>query len=176
MAYMTEIFEWEGDSTQPFDTFNWKSKLYHEDFRVRYAYGMIHFESGDFTAYNTLVDAYNAAIELNLQYLSAGRVVFAQGPHQGWPVGGLSVAGTLLTGVGSAPSYSGTRSLTLKVYVDETLYSSTLIYDQKPFRVDAPRKSIDWEFELEGNVDKVKQMIFAPSVRELKQEPKAIER
>lgn len=168
MAYMTEIFEWEGDATQTFDTFNWKSKLFDQDARVRFAYGRIHFEVGDFAAYNVAVAAYEAGIKINLQYLSAGRVLFAQGPHQGWPVGGLSVAGTLLTGIGSAPSYAGSRSLTLNVYVNESLYSSTLIYNEKPFRVAAPVRDVHWSFELVGNVAKVRNMVFAPSMEELK--------
>lgn len=169
MAYMTEIFEWEGDSTQPFDTFNWKGRLYNLDTRMRLgAYGMIFFDTGNFDSYNAEVAEYDARVATNLSYLSAGRVIFDQGPHAGWPVGGLSVAGTLLALVGSAPSYTGSRSLTFKVYVDGSLYASKLIYNERPFRVPAPKRSNRWEFELQGNVNNVKRLVIAPSMQELK--------
>lgn len=168
MAYMTEIFEWEGDETQNFDTFNWKTRLYNMDTRMRFAYGMIYFDNSDFSSYNTSLATYNERLNINLQYLSAGRVIFDQGPHEGWPVGGLPVAGTLLTLIGSAPSYTGSSSLALKVYVDGTLESTTNIYNEKPFRVNAPKRANRWEFELQGNINNVKRLVLAPSMQELK--------
>jgi len=169
MAYITEIFEWEGDATQPFGTFNWKTKMFNMDGRMRFGFGRIYFDEGDFDAFNAALAAFNEAINQNQQYLSGGYVMYINEPHQGWPVGGLPLAGSVIRDAGSAPVYTGEKSLTLKVYADETLLSSTLIYDQFPFRTDAQKRSNRWEFELEGNVQNVKRMEFAPSARELQQ-------
>ncbi len=169
MAYITEIFEWEGDETQPFGTFNWKTKLYQMGRRMRFGYGRIYFDEGDFDAFNAAVAAYNEAINQNLQYLSGGYVIFVNAPHQGWPIGGLPLAGSVIRDAGSAPTYTGDKTLSLKVYTDDTLRSTTQIFNETPFRVNAQRKSNRWEFELEGNVENVKRMEFAPTMREIKQ-------
>lgn len=169
MAYMTEIYEWEGDETQPFGTFNWKTKLYNMQERMRFGYGRIYFDEGDFDAYNAALDAYNLLVSQNLGYLSGGYVMYVNAPHQGWPVGGLPLAGSVIRDAGSVPSYAGEKVLNLKIYVDETLISTTQIFNQQPFRIDAQRRANRWEFEIEGNVESVKRIEFAPSMGELKQ-------
>ncbi len=170
MAYITEIYEWEGDETQPFGLFNWKTKLYNMGDRMRFGYGRIYFDEGDFDAFNAALAAYDLLINQNLGYLSGGYVMYVNAPHQGWPIGGLPLAGSVIRDAGSVPTYTGDKSLTLKVYVNEILQSSTLIYNQLPFRTDAQRRANRWEFELEGNVDNIKRIVFAPSIMELTQE------
>ena len=171
MAYITEIFEWEGDETQPFGTFNWRTKQFNMDNRMRFGYGRIYFDEGDFDAYNAALAAYNEQVNQNLGYLSGGYVMYVNAPHQGWPIGGLPLAGSVIRDPGSAPSYTGTKTLTLHTYADEVLQSSVQIFDENPFRVDAQLRSNRWSFEVEGNVEAVKRMEFAPSVRELKTPP-----
>jgi len=136
MAYITEIYEWEGDDTQPFGTFNWKTKLYNLEDRG---------------------------------YLSGGYVIYVNAPHQGWPVGGLPLAGSVIRDTGAMPTYTGMKELLLKIYADGTLISTTQIFTQLPFRLDAQLRANRWEFELEGNVENVKRIEFAPSVVELMQ-------
>jgi len=169
MAYITEIYEWEGDETQPFGTFNWKTKLYNMIDRMRFGYGRIYFDEGDFDAYNAALDAYNLLVNQNLGYLSGGYVMYVNEPHQGWPVGGLPLAGSVIRDSGALPTYVGAKVLSLKIYVDETLISTTQIFNQFPFRLDAQLRSNRWEFELEGNVENVKRIEFAPSIKELTQ-------
>ena len=169
MAYITEIYEWEGDETQPFGTFNWKTKLYNMGNRMRFGYGRIYFDEGDFDAYNAALDAYNLLINQNLGYLSGGYVMYVNAPHQGWPIGGLPLAGSVIRDPGVVPSYTGTKTLSLKIYVDDVLISTMQIFNQFPFRIDAQVRANRWEFELEGNVENVKRIEFAPTVRELKQ-------
>jgi len=130
MAYITEIYEWEGDETQPFGTFNWKTKLYNLEDRMRFGFGRIYFDEGDFDAYLAALDAYNLLINQNLGYLSGGYVIYVNAPHQGWPVGGLPLAGSVIRDTGAMPTYTGMKELLLKIYADGTLISTTQIFTQ----------------------------------------------
>lgn len=169
MGYITEIFEWEGDSSQSFSNFVWKTKQVNHPFRVRYGYGRFYFTEGDFDAYNALVEEYNAAVSRNLDRLSSGYIIHDSGPWSGFQVGLLPVTGTYLEEVPSLPSYAGDKELTLRVYRDNELVFTKSIYTEKPFRITPNTRGREWEFEIEGNVDRLQAADFASSMEEIKQ-------
>ena len=171
MGYISEIFEWEGDDTQPFSNFEWLSRQYNFSNRLRFLYARAFFTEGDFDAFEAALAAYNDLIDQNLQRLSANVVIHDQGPWQGWQIGTIMVAGSLLNDVGAAPTYAGDKSLTLEVYTDNTLVFTKTITNERPFRIGQNRQGREWEFKITGNVSRLQQLDFATSMQELRANP-----
>lgn len=173
MAYITEIYEWEGDTTQGFDQFQWGCRQMKMSTRRRLAFGQVLFEEGDLDDYQAELDAYNDTLNNNKQIISSGLLVFESGPQEGFPVGIVPIAGTQLADAGTEPTYSGDKSLTLYVYRNGTLVATKSIYNERPFRtgVGKSTQGNEWKFVIKGNVDRVKRVCLAPSVDELKVEP-----
>jgi hypothetical protein len=170
-VYASEVYQWEGDSSQAFSNFIWKTKQYNFQTRLRFNYARIYFTEGDFDTFNALLDAYNNVIARNLDRLSSENIIHAQGPWQGYEIGTLPLAGTYLEDVPTEPVYSGDKMLSLKAYCNNVLVSERLVYNERPFRLGQDiRQGREWEFILEGNVDRLQQIDLASSMDELKQE------
>jgi len=169
MGYQTEIYEWEGDPTQAFANLVWKSRQYNHQVRLRYGYGRIYFTEGDFDEYVALVNEYNDIIKRNLDLLGYGKIIHDSGPWVGFQLGTLPVTGTYLEDVPQVPSYAGDKELTLRVYRNGALIFTKSIYSEKPFRIEPNKRGRMWEFEIEGNVERIEAADFASSMDELKQ-------
>lgn len=170
MGFTSEIYEWEGDTTQAFGNFIWRSKRFLWDSRPSKLYAVILFDQGDLADFEQALRDYQAIITAN-QLLIASGTIFP-GPQlpsgSGFQIGNRGVTGTLLQNPGSLPIYSGDLTLTLRVYVDGVLRFTKTVISQLPFRIPTRRRGRAWEFELEGNVDRVRRMDFAASMEEIK--------
>lgn len=170
MGFTTEVYEWEGDTTQAFGSFIWKSKRYLLENRPSKLYAVILFEQGDLADFEQALQDYQAAVTANQLLIASGWIF--PGPQlpsgSGFQIGNRAVTGTSLQNPGPLPVYGGELSLILRVYVDGVLRFTKTVISQKPFRIPTRRRGRAWEFELEGNVDRVRRMDFASSMQEIK--------
>ncbi len=169
MGFTTEIMQFEGDTTQALNSFTWRTRENTYDNKLRMNYGVVLFEQGDLLAFEAAVQAYNDIIIANQNTLSSNRIIYENGPHEGFDIAARALAENLLIDPGSLPVYAGDLTLTLNTYVDGTLKNTKTIIGEQPFRIPDTGKGRLWEFEIIGNVEKVKRMDFASSMEEIKQ-------
>ncbi len=169
MATNNNVFEWEGDSSQALSSFTVKTRKEILKGRERIAYGRILFETGDFDAYQILVDDRNDVIARNKAKIAQGNVDGAGGAvGGGYWFGEVPIAGDNLETVPTLPTYTGDLALSLLIYMGGTLINTISIYHEKPFRLGtAGQRNITFEAKLTGNVTKVHQMDFGASVDEI---------
>lgn len=169
MATNNNVFEWEGDNTQALASFSIKTRKEILKGRERIAYGRILFETGDFDAYWALVKERDDIIARNKAKISQGNVDGAGGAvGGGYWFGVVPIAGDDLETVPAVPSYTGDLVLSLLIYMGGTLINTIAIYHEKPFRLGtAGKRNITFEAKLVGNVEKVHQMDFGASVKEI---------
>ena len=177
MAYINQIYEWEGDSTQPYGAnYTWKSKKFLLPVRNTFGAARVIAEYQDREDYWAMVVRYNAAIASNNALISSGRIGGLIGEND---IGALSVGGdsiqtqfettdgTLRDISSGVSDYSGDFNCSLKVYADGTLKQTRQVYADKVFRIAGGYRARVWEFQIEGNVI-VKRIDIAGSVEELK--------
>ena len=166
MASLNYLMQWEGDSTQALDSFTWQSREVIFPKRVRLCCGRVIFETGDLDDYWDEVETRAKIIKRNAQKIAAMDVgIGYQGG--GWPVGSLPLAGIDLETVSAEPSYSGDLALTIYIYADGTQVASKSLYTTGIFKFDPGVKARQWSYKIVGNVDSVKRVDLASSVREL---------
>lgn len=171
MGNANMVYEWEGDSTQALTSYTYKIKRFLIPKRVRFAFARILFELGDFEAYWALVQVRNDVIARNLAKIAEGSIDGAGGRIGGgfW-FAEAPISSTSLETVPDLPVYAGDKTLVLKTYAGGVLQSTKEIYSDRPFRLGVDVRSLDWEFEIIGNADKIHQLDIATSVREIAQE------
>lgn len=167
MANYNQVYEWEGDNTQPFlQLMTWKSKKFLLPVKKTFNCARIIAEQEDREDYFALLEARQAVIGRNNAKISAETIGGAIGEEV---IGSeLAVNGDNLETVPVLPLYSGDFELTFKVYADEVLKFSKQIFTDKPFRLSGGFRGRTWEFEVIGNVT-IRRIDVADSVQELMQ-------
>lgn len=169
MATGNKIFQWQGDTSQPFeDWFTWKSGRYLYPVRKTFAAARVIAETGDReTYYQTLalrqeiIRRNNERISLLVAGGALAENVFGAGIYE--------VGGDLLEDVPALTEYAGDFDLMVKFYVDGTLKFTKNVYASNvPFRLNSGYRGRDFEIEIVGNVQ-VRRFDMAGSMAELKQ-------
>lgn len=159
------VYEWEGDTTQPRGEYTWKSKKFILPVRTTFSCARLIFSSTDRAAYWALVEAYNAAIARNIERIATARIGGAIAePLIGAP---LAIADDDLEEPPTPPTYTGSDTLTLNVYINGTLAFTKDVYSDQPFRLSDGITANEWEFEIIGNVQ-VSAFGVANRMKELK--------
>ena len=165
MAYINEVYEWEGDSTQPYGTdYTWKSKKFLLPVKTTFGAGRVIAEYQDREDWQADIDARDAIIARNAAKISSGQTGGMVGDDG---IGAVDVNGDNLEAVPTVADYSGDFNCSLKVYADETLKQTQEIYTDRVFRITGGYRARMWELQIEGNVI-VKRIDIAGSVEELK--------
>jgi len=159
------VYEFEGDSSQPFGTdLTYKSYKIILPKKITFNCGRIIFTPGELTAYNDLVKVRDETIKRNKSKIAEGGLVEVGG---GTSYAEFPIAGDGLETVPAEPTYSGDDSLTFNLYADGTLKFTKTMYNTDVFKITGGYKSRIWEYEVIGNVY-LQSVALATSVRELK--------
>lgn len=166
MAYINEVYEWEGDNTQPYGTdYTWKSKKFLLPVKSTFGAGRVIAEFQDREDWQADIDERDAIIARNAAKISSGRL---GGMIAEDDIGPVDVNGDNLETVPTVADYSGDFNCSLKVYADETLKLTQEVYTDRVFRIAGGYRARMWELQVEGNVI-VKRIDMAGSVEELKE-------
>ena len=161
------IYEWEGDSTQPFSNNYWESKEVVTPGRVRMSCARVLFDTGDLEAfYQTILDR-EEIIDSNAAKLASGQLGTTGGIEGGYIHAAYPIAGDNLEAVPAAPVYGGDLSLEFKLYGDGDLKITKTLYTSRVFKLPGGYRALKWKIVLTGNVDKVQRCDVASSVQEL---------
>ena len=167
MAYDNIVYEWEGDTTQPFGTMYWESPEIVTDGRIRLSCARVLFDVGDLEAfYQTVLDR-DELIARNAAKLASGQIGTIGGAEGGYIFGKYSIAGDGLEEVPAAPVYGGTLSLIFKLYGDGVLKFTKTLYNNRIFKLGGGYRAQKWIVSLTGNVDKIQRVDVATSVEEI---------
>jgi hypothetical protein len=166
MAKYNYVYEWEGDTSQPFrNNYTWKSKTFLLPVVTNFSAARVIAEVGDRATYYALLVARAAAIKRNNARISSGSIQAAIGEA---PIGeSISVNGDNLETVPTVGAYSGDFSLSIKFYAGGVLKFTKDVYASDiPFRILGNFRKRSWEVEIEGNVT-VRRFDMAQSMQEL---------
>jgi len=165
MAYVNEIYEWEGDASQPYEnTYTWRSKKYLLPVRTTFTCGRVIAEYQDREDYWETVEARDEVLRRNRARIAAGALLGLIGDEE---LGERELDGDILEDVPEVADYSGDYALAFKVYCDDVLRLTKEIYVGVPFRLGDGFRGRTWEIEVIGNVI-VKRVDLASSMEELK--------
>jgi len=165
MAYVNEVYEWEGDATQPYESaYTWRSKKYLLPVRTTFTCGRVIAEFLDREDYWATVEARDEVLRRNRARISAGALLGLIGDTE---LGERELDGDILEDVPEVGDYSGDYALAFKVYCDDVLRLTREIYVDVPFRLGDGFRGRTWEVEVIGNVI-VKRVDLASSMEELK--------
>ena len=165
MAYINEVYEWQGDNTQPYGTdYTWKSKKFLSPVKSTFGAGRVIADYQDREDWQDLIDARDEIRARNHAKISAGRLGGMMGEDD---IGVLDVNGDTLEAVPTVADYSGDFNCALKIYADGVLKQTQEIYTDRIFRILGGYRARTWECQIEGNVI-VKRIDLAGSVDELK--------
>jgi hypothetical protein len=138
---------------------------------VRYIFARVEFIEGDLSAYQALLDARDAAIQRNKAKIAEMQIDESDGSIAGgWGFGFYALAQDALEAVPPMPSYTGDQSIIFNVYVDGILQLSRQLYKSTFMRLDGVGRGLDWQVGVLHNVEKVKRIELATSMREMKNE------
>ncbi|MCP4569094.1 MAG: hypothetical protein GY841_16085 [FCB group bacterium] len=167
MSRYNYIYEWEGDSDSKFANAVWESGKFIGNSRSTIAVGQVTFVEGDFAAHQTLLDTRNDTLARNRDKISSGLVDDCGGAlGGGFCFATFAIAGDILEVVPDEPTYSGSQSLSLKLYGDGELKDTVTVYNEKPFRFETGYRAKTWEIQIESNVE-IKKVDVASTMREL---------
>ena len=165
MAYINELYEWEGDTTQPYPTnYTWKGKKYLLPVKSSFGAARIIAEHEDREDYWDELHARNQAIKRNNARISGGVLLGLIGDEE---LGDRELDGDILEDVPTVGDFSGDYNCNFKVYADGVLKLTKEVYGSRPFRLGNGYRGRSWEFQIEGNVI-VKRIDIAGSIEELK--------
>lgn len=168
MGFVNNIFEWEGDDTQAFGNYLWKSREFLYAKKIRFAACRIIFIPGDLADYWAEVEARNAIISRNADLLATGLLGTTGGQEGGYIHAQYPIAGDNLEPVPAEPTYAGELELTFRLYTDDVLRHTKQLYTTQIFKLPGGYRGRRHYFELEGNVDRIKRIDLATSIWELK--------
>lgn len=165
MTTINNIFQWEGDKTQPYPSnWVWRSKKVLLPYRATVGAARVISVLGDRSDYFTLLLARQEAIARNSARISAGMI---GGSISEDLIGVLEVNGDTLEDPPTVGDYSGSFNLLFRLYVDDVLKFTKEIYSERPFRCDDGYRGRSFEFELEGNIT-VRRVDYGASIEDLK--------
>jgi len=165
MSYVNQVYEWEGDATQPYETaYTWKSKKFMLPVVTTFTCGRVIATFQDRETYWATVEARNQVLYRNRARIAAGALLGMIGDEE---LGDRELNGDILEDVPTVGAYSGDLACQLKVYCDETLRLTKEIYIDHPFRLGNGFRGRTWEVEIIGNII-VKRLDLASSMEELK--------
>jgi hypothetical protein len=160
--YRNKIYEWEGDTTQPYpNSFTWQSGRILLPKRKTFYCARVIADTGDRQTYYEAIEARKRAIKRNNERISAGII---WNPVIGYDI---EINGDDLETVPTVADYSGDYDLTISIYGDDTLLHQKEIYaDDKPFLIKGGIRARAWEIIIVGNVT-VRRFDMADSIEEL---------
>lgn len=165
MTTINNVYQWEGDTAQPYSSnWVWRSKKFLLPYRATVGAARVISVLGDRADYFTLLLARREALARNSARISAGMV---GGTISEDLVGALEVNGDDLETPATVGDYSGDFNLAFRLYVDGTLKFTKEIYSERPFRCDDGFRGRSFEFELEGNIT-VRRIDYGASIDDLK--------
>ena len=165
MSYVSQVYEWEGDATQPYETaYTWKSKKFMLPVVTTFTCGRVIAEFQDRETYWDTVEARNQVLYRNRARIAAGALLGMIGDEE---LGDRELDGDILEDVPVVGDYSGDFACQLLVYCDETLRLTKEVYIDRPFRLGNGFRGRTWEIEIIGNII-VKRLDLASSMEELK--------
>ena len=165
MALTNEIYEWEGDDTQPYESnIVWKHRRFLVPNKLFSAARVI-AEFDDREDYAALLEARAEAIKRNMARLSSGVLLSLIGEDE---IGDTVVNGDTLEDVPTVGDYSGDNVCIYRFYVDDEVVFTKEVYDSKPFRI-TQQRGLTVAHEVEANII-VKDIRTASSMQELKEE------
>ena len=135
MAYDNKVYQWEGDSTQAFDTMYWESPEVVTDGRIRMSCARVLFDVGDLEAFWNTLEAREELIRRNSAKLATGLLGTTGGDEGGYIFGQYPLAGDNLEAVPALPSYGGSLSLIFRLYADGVLKFTKTLYTNKIFKL-----------------------------------------
>jgi hypothetical protein len=168
MGFANYIWQWEGDETQAIGNMFWKSKEFLYPKKIRFAACRIIFITGDLDDYQALVDERNAIISRNLEKLSTGQIGTIGGNEGGYLHALYPIAGDNLEDVPLEPTYAGELELTFKLYTNDVLRHTKILYTTEIFKLPGGYRGRRHYFTLEGNVERIKRVDLSTSIWELK--------
>jgi len=165
MNYRNRIYQWQGDSSQPYpNNYIWKSRKWIFPFKLSFTRARVIADTGDRQDYYDSIIARNETIERNVSRISGLAIHGAVGEDV---IGKFSINGDLLETVPTVADYSGDFNLSVKFYVDGSLYFTKEVYATDiPFAIKEKYRGRIFEVQIEGNVP-VKRFVMATSVEEL---------
>lgn len=165
-SYRNKIYQWQGDSSQPYNNFIWKSRKYIYPYRVTFNCARIIAETGDRQDYYESIETRKRVLRRNHAMISGNALGGAIGEDA---IGNVAINGDGLETVPTVAAYSGDYNLTVKIYVDGTLHFTKEVYASDiPFRIPGGVRGRTFEVQIEGNVI-VKRLDMATSMKELMQ-------
>ena len=164
--YRNRIYEWEGDTTQPYPAdFTFKTKRLLLPQRSSFNCARVVADTGNRETYYESLSARQAAIDRNNEMISAG--VMGGSISEDLIGASLSVNGDNLVDVPVVGAYSGAFNLLFKLYVDGVLKFTKDVYASGiPFRIPGGFRGRSFEIQIEGNVN-VRRVDMASAMSEL---------
>lgn len=164
---INNIYEWEGDDTQPFGNNYWRSKEVVTPGRVRLSCARVLFTPGDLEPfYQTVLDR-EEIIDSNAAKLATGQLGTTGGIEGGYIHANYPIAGDNLEAVPAAPVYGGDLTIEFRLYADGVLKFTKTLYTSRVFKLPGGYRGTKWMIVLTGNVEKVQRCDVASSVQEL---------
>lgn len=165
MSYVSQVYEWEGDATQPYETaYTWKSKKFMLPVVTTFTCGRVIAEFQDRETYWDTVEARNQVLYRNRARIAAGALLGMIGDEE---LGDRELDGDILEDVPVVGAYSGDLACQLLVYCNDMLRLTKEVYIDRPFRLGNGFRGRTWEIEIIGNII-VKRLDLASSMEELK--------
>jgi len=171
--WTTSIYQWEGDTTQRYGTYDWWSREVLIPAQAKVGCARVVFESNDLSSYWAEVAARQDIVDRNMQKI-AERAMDMAGiniDHSGFSYAEYPIAGDALEEVPAEITYSGADSLTFYYYANGVLKLTKTITNMKPFRLPGGFRARFRSYRIVSNVT-VKEVALASSMEELKLENK----
>ena len=159
-----EVWQWEGDNTQPYTSSVWRSRDYLLPAKVNLQAARVVAEyDASQAAYQDALDNRLAILGRNALKVSSAAV---GGEIGAWPVGDL-VNGDSLEDVPEVGPYVGPAHVYFRLYGDGTLVYEKEVFDSRPFRLPGGIRYRKPAVEVEADVT-VKQVDVGSSYPEIK--------
>lgn len=166
MTTINNIYQWEGDQTQPYPSnWVWRSKKFLLPYLTTIGAVRVIASLADREDYYVLIAARRAVILRNSARISSGLI---GGTISEDLIGEIEVNGDELETPPTVGDYSGDFNLVFRLYVDGTLKFTKEVYANKPFRCADGFRGRTFEFEIDGNVT-IRNLAWGASISDLKQ-------
>lgn len=168
MGYYNLAMQWEGDTTQPFTSnLVWKSKRHTFIKRASFNCFLVIANTGDRQDWYEDLLEYRAILKRNASLISNG----CEGGMIGEMIPGseMSINGDNLSDA-DLSAYSGDFELTVTFIVNGTTLCTLDVYaSDVPMRLPGGVRGRSFEYQIEGNVDRIRRFEMASSMEELMQ-------
>jgi hypothetical protein len=163
--YRNNIYQWEGDTTQPYpNLFIWHSGRVLLPRKKTFYCARVIADTGDRQTYFEAIEARNRAIKRNNEKISAGIIWDSVIGYD------IEINGDDLEDVPIVADYSGNFNCLVRIYGDDVLLHEKEVYAiDKPFKVKGGIRARSWEIEILANVT-IRRFDMADSMEELMQQ------